>query len=128
MRSRVDHAPSTRPVGSQAERTHLAWLRTLMAFFVNGGLLLLRRDLDTPTNLQVGAAIFSFALGLSLMLVYARWDRVLTVPPPPTAARSSGPVLLVTLATFLVGIAILSVALFEVPWRLPSTATPQLIH
>lgn len=106
----VPAVPQSSP-GSQRERTHLAWLRTFMAFFVNGGLLLLRHDLEAPTVFQVIGASASFALGAGLLIAYAsnwRPGRSGTLKPD---VQDPGLVAMATAATTLVGVMLLSAVL-----------------
>ncbi|WFU91400.1 DUF202 domain-containing protein (plasmid) [Rhizobium sp. CC1099] len=101
MQSKVDDNARVGQSGSQAARTDLSWLRTSLAIFANGGLLLLRRDLQAPTNLQIIGAVGAFMLGILTLIVYSRRDALLTMYPLPPVHTDPRPVIILVSATLL---------------------------
>jgi Domain of unknown function (DUF202) len=97
--------------GLQPERTDLSWRRTTVSALLNGGLLLLRHELNGPSLLQLAGGGVALALALFAFAVSRRRRLALSRRPLPSPLANSHPVLLLGGGTAALGVVTLAAIL-----------------
>ena len=90
--------------GLQPERTDLSWARTTVSVLLNGGLLLLRHNLNGPSLLQLAGGCVALVLALFAFEVSRRRRRLLARRPLPVPLADPLPVLLLGGGTATLGV------------------------
>ena len=90
--------------GLQPERTDLSWGRTTMSVLLNGGLLLLRHNLNGPSLLQLAGGCVALVLALFTFEVSRQRRTVLSRRPLPMSLANPLPILLLGGGTATLGV------------------------
>jgi putative membrane protein len=95
--------------GLQPERTDLSWERTTVSALLNGGLLLLRHNLNGPGLLQLAGGCTALIVALFTFAVSRRRRTVLSRRPLPMPLANPLPILLLGGGTAALGIITITV-------------------
>lgn len=94
--------------GLQAERTDMSWVRSSLAFLVNGALLLVRGELYVPISIHIAVCSVAFALALFTMFMAHRRRYTLALRPLPQSLAAANSLMLVGAGTVLLGVVVLA--------------------